>query len=145
MWILNIIWGNKIECTCHIKSETGRAVWLQPMNDSNQNPPVDDQLDIERPSGGGGLIGIGGMGIWGAPGAPGGSGGTGIPPGGGGGMLSFNGRGPIPLIRGGGRFTPAGGGGPLDGGTAFSILKWNWRKNYKEKRKQYEKWPVFSK
>lgn len=53
----------------------------------------DQLLDIERPSGGGGLIGMGGMCIWwgicGAPGAPGGRGGTGIPPGGGGGRESF--------------------------------------------------------
>lgn len=69
----------------------------------------------------------------GAPGAPGGRGGTGIPPGGGGGILSFGGRGPTPLMRGGGRFTPAGGGGPLDWVTAFSILKWNCRKNWEGK------------
>lgn len=65
--------------------------------------------------------------MWGVPGAPGGRGG--IPPGGGGGIESFGGRGPTPLMRGGGRFTPAGGGGPLDWG-AFSILKWNCRKNW---------------
>lgn len=74
--------------------------------------------------------------MWGAPGAPGGRGGTGIPPGGGGGIESLGGRFPTPLIRGGGRFTPAGGGGPLAWGRAFSILKWNWRKNWKEKKQE---------
>lgn len=52
-------------------------------------------------------------------GAPGGRGGTLIPPGGGG-ILSFE-RGPA--MRGGGRFTPALGGGPVDGARGFSILK----------------------
>lgn len=107
------------------------------MKESDHDTQVGGQLlDIERPSGGGGLIGMGGMAIWGGiwePGAPGGRGGPGIPPGGGGGIFSFGGRGPPPLIRGGGRFTPAGGGGPLDWVTDFSILKWNWRKNWEKK------------
>lgn len=51
-----------------------------------------------------------------------------IPPGGGGGM-SLPGCPSTALIRGGGRFRPAGGGGPPIGGRDFSILKWNWRKN----------------
>ena len=110
----------------------GGGVGLQTMKESNHDPLVDDQLlDNESPSGGGGLIGMGGMGIWGAPGAPGGSGGTDIPPGGGGGIESFSERGPTPVMRGRGRFTPAGGTGPVDWGIAFSILKWNCRKNWK--------------
>ena len=110
------------------------AEWQHTTEGGDHETLVEDQLlDNEMPSGGGGLIGMGGMGIWGgmwgAPGAPGGRGGTDIPPGGGGGRESFGGRGPTPLMRGGGRFTPAAGGGPLDWGAAFSILKWNWRKN----------------
>lgn len=93
-----------------------------------------DPLDNHRPSGGGGLMGMGGIwgGIWGAPVAPGGRGGMDIPPGGGGGMESLPGCPSIALIRGGGRFTPAGGGRPPIGGRAFSILKWNCRKNYED-------------
>lgn len=108
---------------------------LPDVNVTNHNTLTRDQLDIVSPSGGGGLIGIGGMGIWGgiwgAPGAPGGRGGTAIPPGGGG-IDSFGGR--DPLMRGGGRFTLAAGGGPLDGTRGFSILKWNCRKNCEDKQ-----------
>lgn len=69
--------------------------------------------------------------------APGGRGGIDIPPGGGGGMESLPGCPSMALIRGGGRFTPAGGGGPPSGGRAFSILKWNCRKNCEEERQRW--------
>lgn len=73
--------------------------------------------------------------MWGAPVAPGGRGGMDMPPGGGGGMESLPGCPSIALIRGGGRFTPAGGGGPPIGGRAFSILKWNCRKNCEDENR----------
>lgn len=73
--------------------------------------------------------------MWGAPVAPGGRGGMDMPPGGGGGMESPPGCPSIALIRGGGRFTPAGGGGPPIGGRAFSILKWNCRKNCEDENR----------
>ena len=47
-------------------------------------------------------------------------------------MGSFGGRGPIPLISGGGRLMFAGGTGPLDCEMDFSILKWNCKKNWME-------------
>lgn len=58
-----------------------------------------------------------------------------IPPGGGGGMESLPGCPSIALIRGGGRFTPVGGGGPPTIGRDFSILKWNCRKNCKDEHR----------
>lgn len=107
----------------HINQNQNQGSGSTEQEQRKENPPVEHQLwDIVRPSGGGGLIGMGGMGIWGGIwGAPGGSGGTGIPSCGWC-MDSCGRRGPTPLIRGGGRFTPAGGGGPLDR-IAFSILK----------------------
>lgn len=96
-----------------------------------------DPRDNQRPSGGGGLMGIGGIwgGICGAPVAPGGRGGMDIPPGGGGGM-SLPGCPSTALIRGGGRFIPVGTSGPPTGGRSFSILKWNCRKNCKDEQQR---------
>lgn len=61
-----------------------------------------------------------------------------IPPGGGG--MSLGGRDPGPVMRGGGRFTLAAGGGPLDGTRGFSILKWNCKKNCVDKNGKYRVW-----
>lgn len=83
-------------------------------------------------------MGMGGMGICGGicGDAPGGRGGTDIPPGGGGGSESLGGRDPGPLMRGGGCFMPGGGTGPPDWEIAFSILKWNCRKNCTHNKKK---------
>lgn len=108
----------------------------------HRTPPMSHtQLFGDGPSAGNGGRRWGGRAPGGKPeawgicgGALGGGGGIpGIPPGGGGGMASVGGWPPRPVISGGGRLIVAGAACPPGGGISFSILKWNWRKNWRGK------------